>query len=1611
MTGAPAPLVRRGESSPAAHYRRRKSARCTPATCSWVDANHRVPDAHTEFVPVDQRLGVKKGWDFLLDQVLPSLRGRSLLGDQLVERVDAAGKECMHDVLSSAQSSPRVRARARRRRAKILLAAGGTVAAGWLRSGGAGGKVDAGAVFPDDMLGAFGAASRTSPFACAGDVRGRSRDLLESVIHGDSVGPLRFRAAAEAYESAAQGCGSSSMPFVASRLGLPEKAAIVPLRPWLSPATAAAWLSPAAADDEVPKAYFAAGQREWRIAVRKMARSGLVLPLGANSSTVGLAAGAFCVKKDDDKDRLIGDRRPRNAQEQMPGPVRLPYAPRMRKVRLAKGQALWFGKRDLSNCFYLFRVDDDRLHRQVIGPRVPRSWLADLDNESADRDLHFENWCASDLRVEAGEDGEWLDDDFCQIAMTGVMMGDIGAVTVIQEAHTRMLLAHGVLEPTELVGGAPEVFSGDFMGDVYIDDLVLLMIGEMLVPPDGLVSRLAAADIAYAKEGLPVKVEKGAGASTRGHFWGASLARRGTCIGFDAERRASLAAATLLALQRGVSGQNLLRLLGTWVFALSFRREAMAILGSCFVLARSLPRRSCVRVDGPVFDELLSLCFLWPLFEADLTCQPLSAGQSCLVLATDAEGEGGLGGCVARVSEDEWSRLYILAEEQGEHFALEQTLPADERGDAKLTDRRNAAAALAVSVRWSVCLRRAAAGCPRRANGELPHINILEARAVRMLVEQLAADGVTHARIVCLCDSRVVVGAFSKGRSSSRQLNFELRKTAACCLLYGLTLDLVWVPTWGNPADAPSRGARLSAWRRQLPNLPLRLPRPAVAPRARDAWERLLAPSANFAGAQSLLPQLFDESVAPASGSGEQAGCPSGKVRASRDSGERELAGCLRAAQMRRDRRRDWTMNSESDALARGPGEQAGRPPGKVRAPHEEEGEQAGCPRATRFGENHLEHEEEEVANSISAEELPRNRRERRRATRQERRILAHAARCSARRRSRCFQKRGSFLEVFAGHGKLSACARRLGVWTLDGFDLDLGPRLDDLCTTEGFNALVRLILRLRPRYVHFACPCRSFSQALRGEARTRSRQNPLGDESRRAVREGNRLAVVTARLCKLLARLGCFWSVENPRGSYLWLHPAMVDLAKQGFQVKYDNCAYGAVIPGEGPYMKPTTLLTNAPWLRALERSCACAGKHVQLQGQTCIGGRWRSRTGFAAGYPTQLAWRWAKCMQDALRPVHSKPLTSWKRLFLMLCGDIHPHPGPQRCRPSLVKREDLLTADVMPITAKRYSDAVQKFEDWLALRGRGITSLLMEEGTDALLSDLVTYIREGFREHTLTSSGVNYCVAGVRRYLLLAAALGAHLGDIRSAMAPVWRVVRSWHLALPPEFRMPVPSHIAVALATWAAACDQWPLALITLLGHHALLRPEEARCLRVSDIVIFEAGECERFPGIFGVLKLTKPKTRRSTAHSAQQHVLLECRHLARWLGWILRPLRGGGDDRVIWRGGAAEHIRLWRRGMSALGVGDIPWTPAGLRGGGATEFFLRTRDVLSLRRRGRWSQLATLDRYLQEAVVLLYARTEGWVDLQPIVDCGVAIFQPHFSTPPPPLLPQLRYTRER
>ena len=93
--------------------------------------------------------------------------------------------------------------------------------------------------------------------------------------------------------------------------------------------------------------------------------------------------------------------------------------------------------------------------------------------------------------------------------------------------------------------------------------------------------------------------------------------------------------------------------------------------------------------------------------------------------------------------------------------------------------------------------------------GHKQHINILEMKMVKAELQDLVMKDCDPARHVLLVDSRVCAGAWSKGRSSSKQLNRILRQMLGWALIGRKSLHLVWVKSEKNPADHPSRGCRI----------------------------------------------------------------------------------------------------------------------------------------------------------------------------------------------------------------------------------------------------------------------------------------------------------------------------------------------------------------------------------------------------------------------------------------------------------------------------------------------------------------------------------------------------------------------------------------------------------------------------------------------------------------------------------------------------------------------------------------------------------------------------------------------------------------------------------
>ena len=96
-----------------------------------------------------------------------------------------------------------------------------------------------------------------------------------------------------------------------------------------------------------------------------------------------------------------------------------------------------------------------------------------------------------------------------------------------------------------------------------------------------------------------------------------------------------------------------------------------------------------------------------------------------------------------------------------------------------------------------------------------------------------------------------------------------------------------------------------------------------------------------------------------------------------------------------------------------------------------------------------------------------------------------------------------------------------------------------------------------------------------------------------------------------------------------------------------------------------------------------------------------------------------------------------------------------------------------------------------------------------------------------------------------------------------------------------------LALSVAMFALLFDREGLGLRFLLMFHCLLRQGEARAVEWFEIHIFDDISASRFEGVFGVVSVRLPRTRRPCVHSQLQHVRVECKNIALLLRW--RQLR--------------------------------------------------------------------------------------------------------------------------
>ncbi len=324
-----------------------------------------------------------------------------------------------------------------------------------------------------------------------------------------------------------------------------------------------------------------------------------------------------------------------------------------------------------------------------------------------------------------------------------------------------------------------------------------------------------------------------------------------TCVGIDlvegrewwppGVRLASLFSGVLgLAQSRRASPAAVAGYLGVTQWFCLLRRARLSVFDRVYGFCSGARARDRAVRDVPagVVRELLLDAVLAAFGSVDLQRPHLS-----FVGATDASTVFGHGAAVAPLSPDALRSVARLSCKAGDHVTLVEGPELAEELSARLGPRHALDLDLA-DFEVVLCVRVA----------DPLHINLEEARALIRYVQWILRSRQRFGhRVVVLVDSKVVIGAVTKGRSSSPALNTLLRRLAALCFAGGLVLHCVFVPTSHNPSDWPSRGgpetwpadlfrgrrARRTAQRRAAPK-PLSAAE-RLEERTNAAWNRLKA--------------------------------------------------------------------------------------------------------------------------------------------------------------------------------------------------------------------------------------------------------------------------------------------------------------------------------------------------------------------------------------------------------------------------------------------------------------------------------------------------------------------------------------------------------------------------------------------------------------------------------------------------------------------------------------------------------------------------------------------------------------------------------------------------
>eukprot|EP00438_Fugacium_kawagutii_P014015 Skav204090 [mRNA] locus=scaffold3129:371114:378324:+ [translate_table: standard] len=501
----------------------------------------------------------------------------------------------------------------------------------------------------------------------------------------------------------------------------------------------------------------------------------------------GFLCGAFCLVKDEKKDRLILDARPPNMLEETlrSWSKTLGSISAVLQLELLPDHKLSMSGTDLRDYYYCFKVQRARAERNSFNFPVKPSEVADFTCFKEHLHSH----------------------QVLYPCLSTMAMGDCQAVELGQKCHVKLGMSIDVFKPEELLcvhGRAPR---GKIACGVIIDDALFLeQVPTSLSPKDMLLTegaaRLRAIREEYIHEGLTPHPDKTFEAEEKCEFWGSSVDGVAGTVRAAPRRLVPLMLATSKTIRLGVASVGLLQTLaGSWISVLQYRRRMLCLLDLIYEVQQGRQQEDIVQLSPKLRDEMWVLVALAPLAVTDLRAASLGH-----LFLTDAS-EDAKAAVVTDVpvafarelqrhtlSRGAWSRLLSPWKVWlQQHFSLdeEDMLP----GGVPLVSHP-----LWLELAKTMTFRV----YQRKLVRSRKHINLLELEALVELEAKIAARN-QDARYLAGSDSQVALAAILKGRSSSSRLNRILLQSLPLLLGAGLYGGYGYVPSLANVGDDPTR--------------------------------------------------------------------------------------------------------------------------------------------------------------------------------------------------------------------------------------------------------------------------------------------------------------------------------------------------------------------------------------------------------------------------------------------------------------------------------------------------------------------------------------------------------------------------------------------------------------------------------------------------------------------------------------------------------------------------------------------------------------------------------------------------------------------------------------